>query len=119
MPTIYSRNLGDSVKRARGKKGMTQAEVAFAANIDSRTLLNIENYRGNPKLEVLYPLVRALEIDPREIFYPEMRIESSSKTELRRIIDRCSEEEAAALVPILTSVLDVLNSKRSADTAAV
>lgn len=67
----YARSLGDAVKRARGKLDLTQNEVADAAGIDSRTVLNIENYKGNPKLEVLYPLVRALKIDSREIFYPQ------------------------------------------------
>lgn len=42
----YSRPLGDAVKRARGKLGLTQSEVADAANIDVRTVLNIENYKG-------------------------------------------------------------------------
>ena len=45
----YSRSLGDVIKRARGKLGLTQNEVADAADIDVRTVLNIENYKGNPK----------------------------------------------------------------------
>ena len=69
----YSRPLGDAIKRAHGKLGLTQSEVADKADIDVRTVLNIENYKGNPKMEVLYPLVRALEIDAREIFNPEMQ----------------------------------------------
>ncbi len=68
----YSRPLGDAVKRAREKMGFTQNEVAEKADIDVRTVLNIENYRGNPKMEVLYPLIRILLIDAREIFNSEM-----------------------------------------------
>ena len=56
----YSRSLADAVKRARAELGLTQNQVANIAEIDERTVLNIENYKGNPKLEVLYPLVRAL-----------------------------------------------------------
>ena len=52
----YSRPLRDAIKRARGKLGLTQSEVADKADIDVRTVLNIENYKGNPKMEVLYPL---------------------------------------------------------------
>ena len=55
---VYSKPLGDAVKRARGEQNLTQSQVAEAANIDVRTVLNIENYKGNPKMEVLYPLVR-------------------------------------------------------------
>ena len=42
----YSRSLGDVIKRARGKLGLTQNEVADAADIDVRTVLNIEKYKG-------------------------------------------------------------------------
>lgn len=38
----YARSLGDAVKRARGKLDLTQNEVADAAGIDSRTVLNMQ-----------------------------------------------------------------------------
>ena len=64
----YSRILGDVVKVARGKSGLTQAEVAVAIHRDTRTVLNIENYKGNPKLEVLY--VRPSQRESHEPFHP-------------------------------------------------
>ncbi len=109
----YSRPLGDAIKRARGKLGLTQNEVADAADIDVRTVLNIENYKGNPKMEVLYPLVRALKIDAREIFNPEISRESPSICQLRLLIEECSEEEAAAIIPVFQSVLSALRDKNA------
>ena len=109
----YSRPLGDAVKRARGKAGLTQNEVAEAIDIDVRTVLNIENYKGNPKMEILYPLVRTLKIDAREIFNPEMQRESPAICKLRLLIEECSEEEASAMIPILQSVLSALRDKNS------
>lgn len=109
----YSHLLGDAVKRARGKHGLTQGEVADAANIDVRTVLNIENYRGNPKLEVLYPLIRVLNIDSREIFNSEMKRDSPSIQELRLLIEQCSEEEASSLIPILNAVIAALRTKNA------
>ena len=107
----YAHTLGDAVKRARGKSGLTQSEVADAANVDVRTVLNIENYKGNPKMEVLYPLVRALKIDAREIFNPEMGRESPAHYQLRTLIDKCSQEEAATILPVCEAVLSALRSK--------
>ncbi len=107
----YSRPLGDVIKRARGKLGLTQNEVADAADIDVRTVLNIENYKGNPKMEVLYPLVRVLKIDAREIFNPEIRRESPALRQLRLLIEDCSEEEAAAIIPVFQSVLTALRDQ--------
>ena len=109
----YSRPLGDAVKRARGKLDLTQSEVADLADIDVRTVLNIENYKGNPKMEVLYPLIRALKIDAREIFNPEIRRESPALRQLRLLIEECSEEEAAAIIPVFQSVLTALRDKNA------
>ena len=83
----YSRPLGDAVKRARTELSLTQNEVADAADVDVRTVLNIENYKGNPKMEVLFPLVRVLKIDAREIFNPEMKRDSPALRQLRVLID--------------------------------
>ena len=46
----FSHPLGDAVKRARERQGLTQGEVAEAIEKDTRTILNIENYKGNPKM---------------------------------------------------------------------
>ena len=109
----YAHTLGDAVKRARGKSGLTQSEVAVAADVDVRTVLNIENYKGNPKMEVLYPLIRALKIDAREIFNPEMQRDTPALRQLRLLIEDCSEEEAASIIPIFNSVLSVLRERNA------
>ena len=107
----FSYPLGDAIKRARGELGLTQSKVAEKSGIDARTVMNIENYKGNPKMEVLYPLVRALKLDSREIFNPEMKRESPAIRQLRFMIEKCSEQESAALIPIIESVLSVLRAK--------
>ena len=53
----YSVQLGHVVKEARAKSGISQGKLAAAIDATNRTVLNIENGRGNPKLVVLYPLV--------------------------------------------------------------
>ena len=106
----FSHPLGDAVKRARGELDLTQAQVAGRIDKDSRTVVNIENYKGNPKMEVLYPLIRTLKIDPREIFNPEMGRESPSIRRLRFLLADCGEEEAATLIPVVEAVLSALRS---------
>lgn len=111
--TEYSRPLGDTVKQARTRLNLTQYEVAELIDVDSRTILNIENYKGNPKMEVLYPLVRALKIDTREIFTPEILRDSPSLRQLRILIEDCNEQEAAAIIPAVQAILEVLRSKNA------
>ena len=49
----YTKSLGEAIKKARQEQGLTQAQLAVKANIDVRTVINIEKFRGNPKMEVL------------------------------------------------------------------
>ena len=64
-------NLADAIRKSRTELGLSQEKLAEILGFDSRTILNIENGRGNPKFEKLYPLVRHLNISADRIFYPE------------------------------------------------
>lgn len=64
----YAEILGDVVKAKRLELNLTQSEVAEKVDVDVRTILNIENHKGNSKWEVLYPLIRALKIDATMLF---------------------------------------------------
>ena len=101
----YTYPLGNAVKQARGRLGLTQNEVAEAIGIDSRTILNIENYKGNPKMAVLYPLLRFLHIDAREVFNPETKRDSPAIKQLRLVIEEFSEEDAEALSPVIKMLM--------------
>lgn len=112
---VFSEVLGEVVKKARKELGLTQFQVAEKINADPRTILNIENSKGNPKMEILFPLIRILKIDAREIFNPEMKRENPAIRQLRFLIEDCSEEEAAALVSIISSILDVLRARNTSE----
>ena len=60
---------------------------------------------------MLYALVRALNMDSREIFYPEMERESPAMDQLRLMIECCSEQEAEMIIPILQAVIKVVRAK--------
>ena len=64
----YSQRLADAVKKARSELNLTQEEVANKCDTDVRTIINMEMGRGNPKLNTLFRVVRALKIDARELF---------------------------------------------------
>ena len=106
----FSRPLGDSVKKARIELGLTQAKVADQVNIDPRTVMNIENYNANPKMEIMFPLVRALQVDPWTIFYPELAHRNASFRQLQILLSECSDEDIELLLPICRTVLSVLKS---------
>lgn len=108
----FSKILGDAAREARNGLGWTQSRVAEESNIDVRTVVNIENYKANPKLEVLWPFVRVLRMDANEIFYPELQHRSPATTQLRYLLECCSKQEAATLIPVIEAVLEALRSEQ-------
>lgn len=111
----FSRWLGDVFKAARGKTGLSQQKVGRDAGVDNRTILNIENYRGYPLFSNLYPLVRFYKLDPRILFYPEMQQESLAISQLRALINDRTEEESAAIFPIVESAINMVRNSTKRD----
>ena len=105
--------LGDIVKKKRLELGLTQSEVAEMIDVDNRTILHIENHKGNPKWEILYPLVRALEIDPSALFYPELDNHHDEIARFNLLLSKCSAEELQMLYPICQTILAALHAKSS------
>lgn len=112
----YSRHLGECIKKARIDMGLTQSEVADRIDVDVRTIINIENHRGNPKMEVLYPLVRTLQIDPWELYYPELKNKGNAFRQMQIILAECNEQEIDSLLPVFRAVLSVV---RANDTSII
>ena len=110
MMPDFSQPLGDTVKQARKELDYTQSYVADKINIDTRTLINIEKYKGNPTMEILYPLIRTLKIDSNDIFYPEQQRNTPSLRRIRLLVEDCSEQEAQTLIPVIEAVLSALRS---------
>ena len=63
--------LGDIIKAARHKSGLTIEDLASRVDISDRYLYRIENEGKKPSYDVLYNLIRELAITPDSIFYPE------------------------------------------------
>ena len=108
---VFSRSFGDAVRAARIERGYTQKQLAEKIDVDERTISSIEKYEANTTMEILYPLIRILKIDPREIFIPELGRESKAHYQLRLLLDNCNETEVAALLSVCETVLSVMRSK--------
>ncbi len=104
------KTLGDMIKKRRIELGLTQSEIAEAIDVDPRTILNIENYKGNPKWEILYPLIRALKIDPAPLFYPELNQAQDDRAQLNLLLSQCTADEIQFLYPIFQTLLHTLRT---------
>ena len=108
----YAKSLGNALREARIRNGFTQRGLAEQLTMDSRTILNIENYNGNPKMTILYPLVRELGIDPWDIFYPELKQDKSAFRQIHILLKDCRDDEMASLIPVVEAALNIVKTKR-------
>ena len=109
---VYSRALGDNVFRKRKQLGMTQAELAERIGATEQTVRKIEHYNANPQMDVLFALIRTLEIDPTVIFFPEKEPESPVRDQIRNMLSDADEHELEALIPIIAASLELLRKTR-------
>lgn len=65
--TNDSVRLGNNLKRLRGEKGLTQADIAKAVGVTCPYLSSIENGKVNPKLSTLAKLAKAVGIKTEEL----------------------------------------------------
>ena len=70
MVHTKTETLGDVIKAARQKSGLTIEELANRLDISERYLYRIENEGKKPSYEILYNLIRELAITPDSIFCP-------------------------------------------------
>ena len=60
--------VGANIRRVRQERGLTQEELALAAETDLRYLGSIERGKGNPSVAMLGRLAAVLGVHPRDLF---------------------------------------------------
>ncbi len=102
--------MGNKLYALRKKSGMTQEEVAEAADIGLRTYADIE--RGdslNIRVETLLCICRALHITPDELLVQTDSGVSARQEEILTRLDACSPEDKDTALRLLEVYLQSLN----------
>ena len=113
----YQKPLADAIKKARGQLNITQEQAADLSGTETSNIAKMEsvNRHANPTLDKLYPLVRALYINPNDIFYPELKSNNPRIQLLQQLLADCSDEEADALIPIIRELKQFMRNSRKSD----
>ncbi len=108
----FARNLAKLIRESRLSFHMTQEELARKAGVSRSTIGRLEDplRSASVRYNSVYPVVRALKINPNRIFYFETYEDYSNKELLLDRLLACSKEEQDLLIPILQAVLEGLNS---------
>ena len=92
-------NLGKVVRVARKRKRITQDYLAEKVGVQPRTILEIENGRGNPRFENLFVMVRLLDIAPNDIFNYDCGLAQDTEQLFQELSSFSEEEQRMAAAP--------------------
>lgn len=59
--------IGQSVRYLRNKKGISQEELAFRANLNMNSISTLERGINNVKIKTLYSIAAALDVNVEDI----------------------------------------------------
>lgn len=98
--------LGDIIKTAQQRAGITNEELADKVGVSERYIYRIENEGKKPSFDVLYKLVRELSIAPDSIFYPEKDQKDSEIESFVRMLYNCDERSMQIIRATAKAALD-------------
>lgn len=93
-----------------GQQELSQEALAERIGVCKRTIIDIESYTGNPKFEILYPLVRELDLPLYQVFYPEVEENSELKNVLIQEVSSCSKYEMKVILSVVKSLRESLKN---------
>src|SRR5215471_11952966 len=92
--------IGDLVRLARAKRGMTRRQLAQSSGASERYLAQIEAGQGNPSVIILKAIADALDLPVIELI-PRINGRSAAMTHILDLIGRLPEGELPAVAELI------------------
>jgi transcriptional regulator with XRE-family HTH domain len=97
--------LGGVVKAARLESHLTQRELSERLKITPHYLMSIENKQRLPSCDLLFRIIRELEIPADTVFYPEYGHNNVSVKKLQILLNKCDEQDITVILATLQSLI--------------
>ncbi len=100
------RAIGNKLLAIRKKAGLTQSEVAEAANLSDRTYADIERGTVNMRIETVLKICEALHITPDAVLTEENPTLAHKRSEISERLDKCSPKQLETALKLVSVYLD-------------
>lgn len=97
--------LGNTIRTARIKKGLSQEQLAELVGITPTHLKHIESEHRKPSIEVLFRLSKILNLSLDSLIFSDISSHSASLRRLNNLLSECSDNELLILYDITQSLL--------------
>jgi len=103
------RDIGDRIRAARQKRGMTQDVASELVGISASHLGNIENGKTKPGLKTIVALSDALDISIDEMLCSSMRRRNKIiQSDISMLLDECTVAEASIILATVRTLTQKL-----------
>ena len=99
------RAIGNKLLAIRKKAGLTQIEVAEAANLSDRTYADIARGTVNMRIETVLKICEALHITPDEVLTEDNPNLSAKQAELLDELNKCTLHQKETALELLAVYL--------------
>lgn len=103
------RTIGNKLLDIRKKAGLTQSEVAEAANLSDRTYADIERGTVNMRIETILKICGALNITPDTVLTEENPKLTLKQNELLEQLNKCTVQQRETALDLLSVYLRSLS----------
>jgi len=101
-----SDKLGSIIKSGRLEKNLTQKQLAKRLSITPHYLMSIENKKKIPSCNLLFRIIRELEVSADTIFYPEYTHDDVFVSKLRILLSYSDEKDINVIIATLRSLME-------------
>lgn len=98
--------IGSRLYKIRKKTGLTQIQVAIAADISERTYADIERGTANMRIITFLRICDTLHVTPNEILTDEKAPTDIQKEELLKRLSVCSAKDQRTAMRLLSVFLE-------------
>jgi len=115
-------NIGDSIKKVREAKGLSQKEVALALSMNPSQYSKIENGKVDPQFSSIERIAKALEVELADIFNSDKLfsdINSLDKTVVEKVqlIEQLDENQKKSIFSIIDMAIYNIKLKQTLSNA--
>jgi transcriptional regulator with XRE-family HTH domain len=104
------RSVGQAIKEARIKQGMTREELAEKLDMAVRYLADIENVGQHPSIQYFYELVTMFNISVDEFFYTNVKpAKSTRRRQLDNLLDNLDDNDLIIVQSVVRGITQAKN----------
>jgi len=101
------RSFGQAIKKARNDRKLTREQIGGMLGISPRYLVDIENEGQHPSLQVLFELVKLLDISTDQFFFPNASTsKTTSRRQLETILDCMDEKDLIIMTGTARAIIE-------------